>query len=132
MQLTLTSNYSSPLSSPRTPTAGACPSFMVTTTSSKSLRERRGVTFKLSLSETDVPPKGHLEPRFSNLPRRQRLTPLRSSSLGGAGGGLKSGGEPREVKVPLRSATNLSPVKDLRSGRARDFGLTDGWTTLQK
>lgn len=137
MHLTLTSNYSSPLSSPSssTPIAPVQPSFTGTISGSESLRARRGVTFKISLAGTNVPAKGHLEPHFSNLPRRQRpLTPLRSATLGGTSSGLKSGSM-REIKTPLRSATLLSvaTTSDLRSGRARDFGMAmDGWTTLQE
>jgi hypothetical protein len=139
--LTLTSNYASPLSSPVIAPAPppVHPSFTADATVSRTepLRARRGVTFKISLIETNVPPKGHLEPHFSNLPRRRRtVIPLQSATLcmTSTGTGLKSGDTCEGVKTPLRSATLLtaSQMSDLRSGRSRDFGMAaDGWITLQ-
>ncbi|RDB25187.1 hypothetical protein Hypma_007359 [Hypsizygus marmoreus] len=121
MNFSLSSNYSSPVDSPSAPPAHRRSSSTSSTSSSSStwsnsalsLRERRGVSLRLSisLSEADKPnmsAKGHLEPRFSNLPRRRRALP-----------------------TPTIEGHAVVASADGKSGMARDFGMgDDGWTAM--
>ncbi|KAF5375553.1 hypothetical protein D9615_009218 [Tricholomella constricta] len=122
MALTLDSNYSAPPRSPITRAAHKRSSSTTSTSSSlsstssnggSSLRERRGVNFRLSFigiptSVDIISPKGHLEPNFLNVPRRRRALP---------------------APVAVFEYDLVMGKAGAKSARARDYGMgEDGWT----
>ncbi|KAG6888374.1 hypothetical protein C0995_008810 [Termitomyces sp. Mi166 len=98
-----------------TSTSSTISSSSTSSNSGLSLRERRGVTFRLS--SNDLPaevdalePKGHLEPRFNNVPRRRRALPM---------------------PLTIFDPTSVMGEAGAKSSCARDFGMgEDGWTVV--
>ncbi|KAG6856012.1 hypothetical protein H0H87_008414 [Tephrocybe sp. NHM501043] len=130
MSLILGSNYAAPARTQSTPTihgahkrststsstTSISSTLSTTSTTSQnnvsSLRERRGVTFQLTLDgrlpET-ITPKAQLEP-FDNIPRRTRALPTPATNFNYEAAMGKMG---------------------TKSARLRDFGMgEDGWTVV--